>query len=562
MARRKLTIEDMRKRIEEWSSDDSGSDGESSNEEESVPNESLNIPLIHMTESEDETEHSDLEYVSGDGDTGGASGILRTYQNDGLTRSVNGTEWKKLTSSRVGRAADRNIFRGRPGPKPVDIRTPYEAWKLFIDERMLRRILECTNHFSRLQYNEEFSLEDIESFIAIQYARGIYNKTLPIDFLWNKSYGPRIFASIMSRNKFKRILRSFRFDIKSTRRARLTDDKFALIRDIFESFRSNCVTAYTPTMQLTIDEQLLPVKSRCKLISFMPNKPDKYGIKFWLLVEVDTKYVCNIIPYLGAAERETRGAKSLAEDVVLRLIDPLKNRGYNVCCDNFFTSLDVANRLSDISTTIVGTLRKNRREFSKEMVAANQSLYESTFFWQEESNACFVSYQCKRNKNVCLLSTMHSSPAVSNNQKRKPLIVEFYNKNKVGVDVIDQMTKLYTTKSASRRWPLAVWSNILDISAINAWIVFKKISGKNLTRREFILSLISELRRSELNNTEESPRPSHIIDLPPLAKRRKCQQSNCRNCSSSYCKMCLKVTCGVCARDEKIILVKCNNCNK
>ena len=67
----------------------------------------------------------------------------------------------------------------------------------------------------------------------------------------------------------------------------------------------------------------------------MPNKPDKYGIKFWLLVEVDSKYVSNIIPYLGAAEKEMRGNQTLAENVVVRLIEPLKNRGYNVCCDNF-----------------------------------------------------------------------------------------------------------------------------------------------------------------------------------------------------------------------------------
>ena len=43
MARRKLTVEDMRRRIEKWSSDDSGSDGEISSEEEPVLNESLNI---------------------------------------------------------------------------------------------------------------------------------------------------------------------------------------------------------------------------------------------------------------------------------------------------------------------------------------------------------------------------------------------------------------------------------------------------------------------------------------------------------------------------------------
>ena len=50
----------------------------------------------------------------------------------------------------------------------------------------------------------------------------------------------------------------------------------------------------------------MPVKSRCPYITFMPNKPDKYGIKFWVLADIETKYVANIILYLEAQEREER----------------------------------------------------------------------------------------------------------------------------------------------------------------------------------------------------------------------------------------------------------------
>ncbi len=32
----------------------------------------------------------------------------------------------------------------------------------------------------------------------------------------------------------------------------------------------------------------------------MPKKPDMFGIKFWLLVDLETKYVCQGFPYLGA----------------------------------------------------------------------------------------------------------------------------------------------------------------------------------------------------------------------------------------------------------------------
>jgi len=58
---------------------------------------------------------------------------------------------------------------------------------------------------------------------------------------------------------------------------------------------------------LTLGEQLLPLKARCGFTVFMPNKPDKYGLKFWLLCEVNSKYVVNIMPYLGAQEKAARG---------------------------------------------------------------------------------------------------------------------------------------------------------------------------------------------------------------------------------------------------------------
>ena len=40
-------------------------------------------------------------------------------------------------------------------------------------------------------------------------------------------------------------------------------------------------------------------------------------------------------------------------------------RGYNVTCENFFTSLDVALRLVEQKCSIVGTVRHNRRELQQ-----------------------------------------------------------------------------------------------------------------------------------------------------------------------------------------------------
>ena len=95
-------------------------------------------------------------------------------------------------------------------------------------------------------------------------------------------------------------------------------------------------------LSLTVDEQLMPLKSRCSFITSMPNKPDKCGIKFWVLVDVKAKYVANITTYLGAQEKEGRCGVPLGESVVIKTTEHIKAEGYNICCDNFFPSLPLA----------------------------------------------------------------------------------------------------------------------------------------------------------------------------------------------------------------------------
>ena len=48
-----------------------------------------------------------------------------------------------------------------------------------------------------------------------------------------------------------------------------------------------------------VDEQLFPINSKCALIQYMANKPDEFGIKFWLAVFVKSLYSLNRFPYLG-----------------------------------------------------------------------------------------------------------------------------------------------------------------------------------------------------------------------------------------------------------------------
>ena len=162
--------------------------------------------------------------------------------------------------------------------------SPYAAWKMFIDEPILRKILSCTVTEGQTHKSGwPITTKMLEAYSALEYGRGIYGKGHSTDFLWSKIYGPTIFKDTMSRFAYKEIRKFLRFDIKSTRSSRIQNDRFTHIQDIFHRFAMNCRKVYTPSFSLTIDEQLLPIKSCCSFIVYMPNKPDKFGIKFWML---------------------------------------------------------------------------------------------------------------------------------------------------------------------------------------------------------------------------------------------------------------------------------------
>ena len=99
-------------------------------------------------------------------------------------------------------------------------------------------------------------------------------------------------------------------------------------------------------------------KTWCLFIEYMQKKPDKFGIKFALLVDVCSKYLCNGKPYLGKDPTRDR-EKDLPTDFCLCLMQLKK--GYNVTMNNYFTSINLANKLKVEKTTLFGTVRKKKQ---------------------------------------------------------------------------------------------------------------------------------------------------------------------------------------------------------
>ena len=97
---------------------------------------------------------------------------------------------------------------------------------------------------------------------------------------------------------------------------------------------------------------------------------------------------------------------NLGSKVVLKLSEPFQKSGRNITSDSFFTNLELGKKLLMQNLTIVGTIRKNRKEIPAEFVSTKDRK-EFTTLYGFKKEATIASYCPKKGKMVTLLSTMH-----------------------------------------------------------------------------------------------------------------------------------------------------------
>ena len=141
---------------------------------------------------------------------------------------------------------------------------------------------------------------------------------------------------------------------------------------------------------------------------------------------------------------------------------------------------------------------------------------------------------------------MHNDDQVDGDAQ-KPEIILYYNSTKSGVDNLDHLATMYTSRRKVNRWPVALFGNVVDVGAVAAFIIWMgnfpqwKISEGKRRRRLFLSELANQLvmphiRRRALTPTLQAPISNAMkmvgVDLPPpvqqaqaltsAGKRKRC----------------------------------------
>ena len=468
-------------------------------------------------------------------------------------------------------------FLGPKGVACANVVDPLSAFLLFL--RPIRHIiLNMTNLYGVRKYKEEWQNIDmitLHAYFGLLLLAGVYRSYGEcVTQLWNEKTGRPIFRATMQLKRFKRIHGCIRFDDRQDRASSGARDKLAPIRNVHDRWNNNLKCMYIPGKNVTIDEQLIPFRGRCPFRQYIPSKPAKYGIKMWFLCDSSNFYAFNTQVYVGR-DRNCAPERNIGQRVVLDLTEGLSDR--NVTCDNFFTSYALAAELHKRRMTIVGTIRKNRKEIPPVLIDMRRKpTFSTEIVYEHTLQAVMLSYVPRRYRLVILLSTYHNHVNINqNDEKKKPDIIEYYNKTKNGVDTMDQMVATFTCKRKINRWPMALFCNLLDVSALDAYVLFVGMfpdwhadkTNRNIRRRLFIEELGMALVEQEIARRSSRPR-SHdaaaicdasrpILHLAPTRKRGRCHVCTWKNNKNTYATRCGKCAKYVCADHHFDICAKC-----
>ena len=118
-----------------------------------------------------------------------------------------------------------------------------------------------------------------------------------------------------------------------------------------------------------------------------------------------SKWLCVELQVVHRQGRRLTSSLGLAHRVVLDLLDDdrLKNKGYHVYMDNFYTSPALLRDLRDEGFEACGTIRSNRVGIPEDIRSAKLKNGESHF--SRDDSMLFMKWKDKRD--VLMLSTFH-----------------------------------------------------------------------------------------------------------------------------------------------------------
>ena len=202
----------------------------------------------------------------------------------------------------------------------------------------------------------------MEGFFGMVLNMGLIDMPEIQDY-WSTAWSCQVpfFSNVMPRRRF---MNTFWLLHVSCERDGMPPRRIDKVKSFVDPLLGQFQSHYCPSRKVSGDETMVGHRGRFGALQYIPNKPEKYGIKAFTLADSANRYMLNILVYTGAdtLDEADPNYRTLPQPgrVVLHLLQPYLDKGYHVYTDRYYTSIPLANALEERSTSFTGTAVRNR----------------------------------------------------------------------------------------------------------------------------------------------------------------------------------------------------------
>lgn len=469
-----------------------------------------------------------------------------------------------------------------PNDQPKSVRSAMEYFQDYLNDEFFEEAAECSNnyHMRKTGYLLNTNSVELKKFVGVHLIMGCIPYPR-IHMYWRQDMQLEMVTKHITRDRFK-MLRSAFHVINTDTAPEGNENILWKVQPIITRIKKACDKIERQPSFYSIDEQMIPFCGICPrgLRQVVRNKPRPQGLKLFVAT-TSTGLMIDFEVYQGAKTQFEDKSLGIGAAVILHLSKSIPP-GSCIYFDRYFSSIPLIERLSEMGKHGTATLMQNRLAERKNIPFKKDrcmSRGESQQFVSDDT----VVVKWMDNKAVLMVSNCTSADEIVKvkrwDKKMKsyidvtmPKVIDNYNKNMGGVDVLDQSMEYYRTFIKTRKWTLKVILHFIDLSIVNAWRLYRIEATANKVPKnklkdllEFRLEIADSLvgapdrkRIPFIENENVNPnvnferyRPAH---KPSEARRydgyehypifdeidspRTCRLENCKSRSKIRCEKC------------------------
>ena len=179
----------------------------------------------------------------------------------------------------------------------------------------------------------------------------------------------------------------------------------------------------------------------------------------------------------------------------MHLTDPLLDQSRTMFVDNWYSSPKNFVAVNNRGTNAIGTVCTNTISLPKK-VGANP-LCKGEMEVRQLPPLTYITWNDSRQ--VSMLTNCHSRQEKINTRKSdpvtrqtifKPDIIQLYNQNMDGVDLVDQETQAFPSMHKTIKWYKKLFLLMMDIVIYNSLVIWKALHpGQQMTILDFRLAI-------------------------------------------------------------------------